>query len=129
VEYTVEKLIENATKSFQTLGYIVETNSRLIKEILVRNVTYDGRWQQFECYFEVTTHCEDPDMGQFTHEIDKCDTNLYSIIKDYELKVNGTLVKSNDRPLQMLFIGCNWNLDNDTKVTLIYHIIQDEFNS
>jgi len=56
VEYTVEKLIENATKSFQTLGYIVETNSRLIKEILVRNVTYDGRWQQFECYFEVTTH-------------------------------------------------------------------------
>jgi hypothetical protein len=129
VEYTVEKLIENATKSFQTLGYIVETNSRLIKEILVRNVTYDGRWQQFECYFEVTTHCEDPDMGQFTHEIDKCDTELYNIIKDYELKVNGTLVKSNDRYLQMLFIGCNWNLDNDTKVTLIYHIIQDEFNS
>jgi hypothetical protein len=128
MEYSVEKLIENATKSFQTLGYIVETNSKLIKEISVRDVTYDDRWQQFECYFEVTTHCEDPDMGQFTHEIDRCDTELYNIIKDYEFKVNGTLTKSSDRYLQMLFIGCNWNLNNDTKVTLIYHIMQDEFN-
>jgi hypothetical protein len=66
-------------------------------------------------------------MGPFTHEIDRCDTDLYNIIKDYEFKVNGTLTKSNDSYLQMLFIGCNWNLNNDTKVTLIYHIMQDEF--
>ena len=128
MEYSVEKLIENATKSFQTLGYIVETNSKIIKEISVREVRYDDRWQQFECYFEVSTHCEDPDIGAFTNDIDRCDTELYTIIKEYEFKVNGTLTKSNDKYLQMLFIGCNWNLNNDTKVTLIYHIMQDEFN-
>jgi hypothetical protein len=129
MEHTVKNIIENATKSFHTLSYIVESNSKIIKEISVRDVTYEDRWGQFECYFELSTHCEDPDIGLFSHEIDKCDTELYNIIKDYEFKVNGTLVKSNDRYLQMLFIGCNWNLDNDTKVTLIYHIIQDEFNS
>jgi hypothetical protein len=129
MEYSVEKLIENATKSFQTLSYIVESNSKIIKEISVREVRYDDRWQQFEFYFVVSTHCEDPDMGQFTDEIDRCDTDLYNIIKDYEFKVNGTLTKSNDKYLQMLFIGCNWNLNNDTKVTLIYHIMQDQFNS
>jgi hypothetical protein len=124
----MENKLENAKKSFQTLGYITETNSKRIKEILVSDISYDERWGQFECVFEITTDCEDPDIGAFTNDIDRCDTELYTIIKEYEFKTNGTLKKSKNGYLQMIFIGCNWNLTNSTNATLKYQIMQDEFD-
>jgi hypothetical protein len=124
----MENKLENAKKSFQTLGYITETNSKRIKEILVSDISHDERWGQFECVFEITTDCEDPDIGAFTNDIDRCDTELYTIIKEYEFKTNGTLKKSKNGYLQMIFIGCNWNLTNSTNATLKYQIMQDEFD-
>jgi hypothetical protein len=124
----MENKLENAKKSFQTLGYITETNSKRIKEILVSDISYDERWGQFECVFEVTTDSEDPDIGAFTNDIDRCDTELYTTIKEYEFKTNGTLKKSKNGYLQMMFIGCNWNLTNSTNATLKYQIMQDEYD-
>ena len=120
--------IENARKSFQTLGYIVESKSKFINEVNVSNVSYNEDYGQYQCYFYIKTISEDPDIGSFKSDIDMCDTELYDIIKEYTFRTNGTIKKTQQGDLMMLFIGCEWNLGRGSVCTLKYQLVQDEFD-
>lgn len=126
-----ENMVEKLKQSFQTLLYIIEANKKggFIEELKLENVFYHEKTKTIEGKISVKSYCEDPDVGVFTHSVDKVDTELYRIVRQYEFGLDGKLNKTpgEDTYLMFLFTKCEW--DSQTSVLRMeYFIHQDEYS-
>ena len=129
----MENKLDTIKKSFETLVYILESNvnKKLIQEIELENVNHYERFNTFEATITIKTTCEDPDVGSFNSVVDKADTELFNLLKQYEFNSNGKLKKSqknNGAYLMVLFVGCKWENMGDSDLYMTYQLMQDEFN-
>ena len=129
----MENKLDKIKNSLKTLVYILESNvnKKLIQEIELGNVSHYERYNTFDATITIKTVCEDPDVGSFNSIVDKVDTELYNIIKQYDFNSNGTLKKTqvgDDNFLMVLFVGCKWENMGDSDLYMTYHLMQDEYN-
>ena len=127
-----ENTKETVKTSFQTLLYIIEsnTNNKFIEEVSLEKVNFYENYGTIEGFINVKSYCEDPDVGAFTRIVDEIDTELYSIIKKYEFNRDGSLKKHQERDVYLIFLfsGCQWDYRTN-ELHMRYVIIQDEFRS
>ena len=127
-----ENTKETVKTSFQTLLYIIEsnTNNKFIEEVSLEKVNFYENYGTIEGFINVKSYCEDPDVGAFTRIVDEIDTELYSIIKKYEFNRDGSLKKHQERDVYLIFLfsGCQWDYRTN-ELHMKYVIIQDEFRS
>ena len=127
-----ENTKETVKTSFQTLLYIIEsnTNNKFIEEVSLEKVNFYENYGTIEGFINVKSYCEDPDVGAFTRIVDEIDTELYSIIKKYEFNRDGSLKKHQERDVYLMFLfsGCQWDYRTN-ELHMKYILIQDEFRS
>lgn len=127
-----ENTKETVKTSFQTLLYIIEsnTNNKFIEEVSLEKVNFYENYGTIEGFINVKSYCEDPDVGSFTRIVDEIDTELYSIIKKYEFNRDGSLKKHQERDVYLIFLfsGCQWDYRTN-ELHMRYVIVQDEFRS
>lgn len=127
-----ENTKEKVNTSFQTLLYIIEsnTNNKFIEEVSLEKVNFYENYGTIEGFINVKSYCEDPDVGAFTRIVDEIDTELYSIIKKYEFNRDGSLKKHQERDVYLMFLfsGCQWDYRTN-ELHMKYILIQDEFRS
>ena len=127
-----ENTKETVKTSFQTLLYIIEsnTNNKFIEEVSLEKVNFYENYGTIEGFINVKSYCEDPDVGAFTNVVDRIDTELYNVIKNYEFNRDGTLKKNEEKYayLMFLFSGCQWDY-RTSELHMKYALIQDEFRS
>jgi len=126
-----EDKISKVTNSFNTLTYIIESNIKNpdINSLSIEKVHYLEKYNTVEASLKINAWCEDPDVGVFTKIVDSIDTDIYSILRNYEFNDEGTLVKSpqGDSYLMFLFDSCKWSAVGDGELIMTYHIAQDEY--
>lgn len=127
-----ENMKEKIKSSFQTLLYIIEsnTNTKFIEEVSLEKVNFYDNYGTIEGFINVKSYCEDPDVGSFTRIVDEIDTELYSIIKKYEFNRDGSLKKQQERDAHLIFLfsGCQWDYRTN-ELHMKYVLIQDGFRS
>jgi len=127
-----ENTKETVKTSFQTLLYIIESNTKnkFIEEVSLEKVNFYENYGTIEGFINVKSYCEDPDVGAFTRIVDEIDTELYSIIKKYEFNRDGSLKKHQERDVYLMFLfsGCQWDYRTN-ELHMKYILIQDEFRS
>ena len=129
----MENKLDTFKNSLNTLVYILESNvnKKLIQEIELGTVKYYEEFNTLNTSITIKSFCEDPDVGVFNSVVDKVDTELYNVIRQYDFNSNGKLKrakKSEGSYLMVLFVGCKWENMGDSGLYMTYHLMQDEFN-
>lgn len=126
-----EDKISKITSGFNTLTYIIESNiqNNNINSLSIDKVRYFEKYNQLEASLTINAWCEDFDVGVFTDILNSIDTDIYSVIRNYEFNEEGTLVKSPERDSYLMFYfdSCNWSAVGDEELRITYHIAQDEY--
>ena len=129
----MENKLDTFKNSLNTLVYILESNvnKKLIQEIELGTVKYYEEFNTLNTSITIKSFCEDPDVGVFNSVVDKVDTELYNVIRQYDFNSNGKLKrakKSEGSYLMVLFVGCKWENIHNNDLYMTYDLMQDEYN-
>jgi hypothetical protein len=124
---------ETFRSSMETLQYIIETSvSSDIESVEITDFFYYPKYNGVEAKLIIKTYCEDHDFNTVGFMMDKADTEIDKIFKQYTFKSNGHLKRRPNNHgywMSIMPIDVKWSAYgvNQFDIIMEYHIMQDDF--